>query len=149
MDPITVAVVIVASVVGLGILSWAINLGRNRPFTRDVPVFYASRWTKGNRIWPTQVAVFPNRVVRYTPRLFGHREETIGIDQVASVSVDSGMIFGDVIIETTGGSQAIRCHGHSKGEAEQIRSTITQAQGSQPGLRTQPQATVSRGTSSE
>ena len=148
MDPVSFFVLIVASLVGLGLLSLAVNLGRNRSFTSDVPVFRSSRWTKGNRIWPTQVAVFPNRVVRYTPRLFGHREETIGIDQVASVSVDSGLIFGDVLIETTGGSQAIRCHGHSKGEAEEIRRRITEAQGVQPRLRPQPQPTVSPGRTS-
>ena len=129
MEPITL---IVAAVVGLGLLSWAVNLSRNRPFTRDVPVFRASRWTKGNRIWPTQVAVFPDRVVRYTPRLFGHFEETIGIDQVASVSVDSGLLFGDVIIETTGGSQPIRCHGHRKGDAEEIRRQITATRAAHP-----------------
>jgi hypothetical protein len=125
MEPISITV---AGVVGLGLFCWATNLVRNRSFTRDVPVFRASRWTKGNRIWPTQVAVFPNRVVRYTPRLFGHFEETIGIEQVASVSVDSGLIFGDVIIETTGGSQPIRCHGHRRGDAEEIRRQITEAQ---------------------
>ena len=129
MEPITLTV---AAVVGLGLLCWAVNLGRNRAFTKDVPVFRASRWTKGNRIWPTQVAVFPQRVVRYTPRLFGHFEETIGIDQVASVSVDSSLIFGDVIIETTGGSQPIRCHGHRKHDAEEIRRRITEAQAGSP-----------------
>ena len=146
MEPITLTV---AAVVGLAVLCWAVNLGRNRPFTKDVPVFRASRWTKGNRIWPTQVAVFPNRVVRYTPRLFGHFEETIGIDQVASVSVDSSLIFGDVIIETTGGSQPIRCHGHLKRDAEEIRRQITEAQAGQPGLHPQPQPVVSRGRISE
>ena len=140
VEPITLTV---AAVVGLGVLSWAVNLGRNRLFTKDVPVFRASRWTKGNHIWRTQVAVFPNRVVRYTPRLFGHFEETIGIDQVASVSVDSSLIFGDVIIETTGGSQPIRCHGHFKGDAEDIRRQITEAQGVQPRLHPQPQPPVS------
>ena len=125
MEPISITV---AGVVGLGLFCWATNLVRNRSFTKDVPVFRASRWTKGNRIWPTQVAVFPNRVVRYTPRLFGHFEETIGIEQVASVSVDSGLIFGDVIIETTGGSQPIRCHGHRRRDAEEIRRLITDAQ---------------------
>ena len=124
MEPISITI---AGVVGLVLFCWATNLVRNRSFTKDVPVFRASRWTKGNRIWPTQVAVFPNRVVRYTPRLFGHFEETIGIEQVASVSVDSGLIFGDVIIETTGGSQPIRCHGHRRGDAEEIRRQITEA----------------------
>jgi hypothetical protein len=142
MEPMALTL---SAVAGLGLLSWAVNLAGNRPFTRDVPVFRASRWTKGNRVWPTQVAVFSNRVVRYTPRLFGHFEETIGIEQVASVSVDSSMIFGDVIIETTGGSQAIRCHGHTKGDAEQIRRRITEAQAGQPALGARLQPTASEG----
>src|SRR4030095_13846374 len=129
MDPFTIGIV---AIVGLVLLCWAVNLARNRSFTKEVPVFRGSRWTKGNRIWPTQVAVFANRVVRYTPRLFGHFEETIGIEQVASVSVNAGILFGDVIIETTGGSQPIRCHGHRKRDAEEIRGRITQAQASQP-----------------
>jgi hypothetical protein len=146
VDPITLAV---AALAGLVLLGWAVNLGRNRPFTKDVPVFRASRWTKGNRIWPTQVAVFPSRVVRYTPRLFGHFEETIGIDQVASVSIDSGLIFGDVIIETTGGSQSLRCHGHRRGDAEEIRRRITEAQAGTPRLDPQPQPAVSGRRTSE
>jgi hypothetical protein len=139
VEPITLAV---AAVAGLGALSWAVNYGRNRPFTKDVPVFRASRWTKGNRIWPTQVAVFPNRVERYTPRLLGHFEEAIGINQVASVSVDSSLIFGDVIIETTGGSQPIRCHGHRRRDAEEIRNRITETQAGSPRPARQVQPTV-------
>jgi hypothetical protein len=129
VEPITITV---ASVVSLGVLGWAINHARNRSFTTEVPVFRASRWTQGNRIWPTQVAVFPNRVVRWTPRLFGHFEETIATDQVASVSVDAGLVFGDVIIETTGGSQPIRCHGHRRRDAEEIRRRITETQAGRP-----------------
>jgi hypothetical protein len=128
MEPITLAIGVV---VAPAVLCGAVNYSRNRPFTKDVPVFRASRWTRGNRIWPTQVAVFPTRVVRYTPRLFGHFEETIAIDQVASVSVDAGLVFGAVIIETTGGSQPIRCHGHRRGDAEEIRRRITEAQAGQ------------------
>jgi hypothetical protein len=125
MDRITLAV---AAAVALLVLILLVTRGRNRFFTTDVRVFRASRWTSGNRIWPTQVAVFANRVVRFTPRLFGHFEETIAIDQVASVSVDSGLLFGDVVIETTGGSQPIRCHGHRRRDAAEIRRLITEAQ---------------------
>src|SRR6185295_14787334 len=102
MEPISLAA---AAAAAFFVFCWLVVLLRNRPFTDEVPVFKASRWTGGNRLWPTQVAVFPSRVVRYTPRLFGHFEETIAIDQVASVSVDAGLVFGDVIIETSGGSQ--------------------------------------------
>jgi hypothetical protein len=129
MEPVTL---VVATVVGLGALSGAVNRFRNRPFTREVPVFHASRWTAGNHVWPTQVAAFPRRIVRHTPRLFGHFEETISMDQVASVSVDAGLFFADLIIETTGGSQPIRCHGHRKRDAEEIRRRITEAQSTKP-----------------
>jgi hypothetical protein len=142
VEPITLA--IAAVVVGLGIFAWAVNYVRNRPFTGETRVFRASRWTKGNRIWPTQVAVFPNRVVRYTPRLFGHFEETVGIAQVASVSVDSSLLFGDVVIETTGGSQPIRCHGHTKADAEEIRRRLTNAPLVRPRPQLQPQPAVLR-----
>jgi hypothetical protein len=125
MDPVTISLLVVA---GLLVVAWAVQNGRNGPFTRDVPVFRASRLTRGNHLWRTQVAVFPDRVVRYAPRLFGHLEETIGIDQVASVSINSGLLFGDVIIETAGGSQPIRCRGHLRGDAEKIRRRITDAQ---------------------
>jgi hypothetical protein len=141
VEPITLAI---AVPVGLGIFCGAVNYARNRPFTKDVPVFRASRWTKGNHVWPTQVAVFPNRVVRYTPRLFGHFEETVGVAQVASVSVDSSLLFGDVVIETTGGSQPIRCHGHSKADAEEIRRRITDAPLVQPRRQLQPPSAASR-----
>jgi hypothetical protein len=129
MDPITIAIAVTGGL--LVLIYLAVRVG-NRLFTKDVPVFRASRWTRGNRIWPTQVAVFSNRVVRYTPRLIGHFEETIAIDQVASVSVDTGLLFGDVIIETTGGSQPIRCHGHRRRDAEEIRRRISDAQTARP-----------------
>lgn len=129
MEPVTL--VVVATVLGLGAI-WSLNQGRNRPFTNAVPVFHASRWTRGNRLWPTQVAVFPNRVVRYTLQPFGQFEEAIGIDQVASVRVHSRLIFSDVIIQTTEGARPIRCDGHRKADAEKIRRTIVEARARQP-----------------
>jgi hypothetical protein len=104
----------------------------SRPFTKDAAVFTASRWTSGNRIFPTQIAVYPTKVIRYTPKWVGHEEQTISIDQIASVRVSAGLLFADVIIETTGGSQPIVCHGHWKGDAEGIREKISEAQAARP-----------------
>ena len=100
----------------------------SRPFTNDAPVFAASRWTSGNHVFPTQVAVYPTKVIRYTPKWIGHEEQTISVDQIASVQIKAGMMFADVVIETTGGSQPIVCHGHWKGDAEGIREKISEAQ---------------------
>jgi hypothetical protein len=104
----------------------------SRPFTKDAAVFTASRFTSGNRIFPTQIAVYPTKVIRYTPKWIGHEEQTISIDQIASVRVSAGLLFADVIIETTGGSQPIVCHGHWKGDAEGIREKISEAQAARP-----------------
>jgi len=104
----------------------------SRPFTNDAPVFAASRWTSGNHVFPTQVAVYPTKVIRYTPKWIGHEEQTISVDQIASVQIKAGMMFADVVIETTGGSQPIVCHGHWKGDAEGIREKISEAQAARP-----------------
>jgi len=104
----------------------------SRPFTQDAAVFTASRWTSGNRIFPTQIAVYPTKVIRYTPKWVGHEEQTISVDQIASVRVSAGLLFADVIIETTGGSQPIVCHGHWKSDAEGIREKISAAQAARP-----------------
>jgi hypothetical protein len=129
---VEIVTLVVAASLGLGIIFSVVNHDRNRLFTKAVPVFRASRWTKGNRIWPAQVAVFPTRVVRYKMQPFGQFQEAIGIDQVATVSVHPRRFFGDVIISTIGGSQPIHCHGHRRRDAEAIRRRITEAQARQP-----------------
>ncbi len=128
MKPALKYVLIAAAI--LAVLWGGFVFMSSRPFTKDAPVFAASRWTAGNRLFPTQIAVYPDRVARYTPKWIGHEEQTISIDQIASVRVSAGFLFADVIIETTGGSQPIVCHGHWKSDAEGIRTKISEAQAS-------------------
>ena len=75
-----------------------------------------------------QVAVFPERIARYKPRFFGHTEDSISIDQIASVKVQAGVVFADVVIDTTGGSPPIVIHGLWKKDAERLRHLIGAAQ---------------------
>jgi hypothetical protein len=91
-------------------------------------VFRASRLSKGNRLFPTQVIITPHSVVHYTPQWIGKHEHSIHIAHVASVSIDTGLLFSDVIIETTGGSGSIRCAGHHKGDAVRMKQLIEQYQ---------------------
>jgi hypothetical protein len=107
-----------------------VALARNRRFLAqgDGEVFQASRLSSGNRLFPTQVAVTPRSVVRYKPRWLGHHEETIHIAQVASVTVNAHVLFSDVVIETTGGSEPIRCHGHRRGDATRMKALIEERQ---------------------
>lgn len=122
-----VALAVAVAVVALTV--WIV-VRKNRPFT-DGDVFRASRWTRGNRLFPTQVAVMPTSVIQHTPRWIGAHDESIHIAHIASVSVDTRFFFADVIIDTTGGVDPIRCHGHAKGDAAQMKTLIERYQSAQ------------------
>ncbi len=87
-------------------------------------VFKASRWTRGNLLFPTRIEVGPERVLRIKPRFFGSSEESIPITKVASVLISTGMLWSDIRIDSTGGSNPILSHGHSKVDAVAIRNVI-------------------------
>jgi hypothetical protein len=91
-------------------------------------VFRASRWSRGNHLFPTQVAITPENVVHYTPEWFGRREQSIHLAHVASVEIDTNLFFSNVVIETSGGSEPVRCHGHRKRDAVEIKRLIGQYQ---------------------
>ena len=90
--------------------------------------FSASRWTRGNRIFPTRIEVSPDRVTRIQPKWIGSTEESIAIPNVASVQIATGLMFSDIRIDSTGGSNPIESHGHTKGDARRIRELIEQYQ---------------------
>jgi hypothetical protein len=86
--------------------------------------FTASRWTKGNLWFPTRIVVSPLRVSRVKKRLFGSNEESISISQVASVKISTGIIWSNILIESTGGTDPITSHGHRKADALRIRDLV-------------------------
>jgi hypothetical protein len=100
---------------------------KGRPFTAG-DVFRASRMSRGNRLFPTQVLITPQSVVHFTPELFGRQEKSIHMAHIASVKIDTNLLFSDVLIETTGGSQPIVCHGHRKRDAVQMKALIEKYQ---------------------
>ena len=116
-----------AIVVAIAILVIVYVARKGRPFASG-DVFRASRLSSGNRIFPTQVAITPTSVVQFTPQWIGKLEETIHMAHVSSVKIDTGVLFSDVLIETSGGSHPIRCHGHRKGDAVQIKALIERFQ---------------------
>jgi hypothetical protein len=98
---------------------------------RRVPgdhVFRASRLSSGNHLFPTQVGVTPTSIVHYTPRWLGRSEQSIHMAHVASVRVDSGLLFADVLIESSGGADPVRCHGHHKRDARDMKRLIEEFQ---------------------
>jgi hypothetical protein len=87
-------------------------------------IFVASRWTRGNLLFPTRILVTAQRVSRIKPRLFGSNEESIGISQVASVHISTGILWSNILIESTGGTDPITSHGHRKADAQRMRDLI-------------------------
>jgi hypothetical protein len=96
---------------------------KGRPFSKG-DVFRASRMSSGNRLFPTQVAISPTSVVHYTPEWFGRLEHSMHMAHVASVRIDTNLMFSDVYIETTGGASPIKCHGHRKADAVRMKELI-------------------------
>lgn len=119
---IALAVVLVVLVAG-ALLIWY----KGRPFAEG-HVFRASRLSAGNRLLPVQVLITPTSVVHYTPQWVGKLEHSIHMAHVASVRIDTNMLFSDVFIETTGGVNPIRCTGHGKKDAVRMKALIEEYQ---------------------
>jgi hypothetical protein len=94
----------------------------------DHHVFTACRLSSGNLIFPVRIEVNQNRVTRIKPRLFGSNEESIAISKVASVNIQTGLIWSDIRIDSAGGSNPIVSHGHLKDDARAIRDLIERFQ---------------------
>ena len=90
--------------------------------------FSASRWTQGNFLFPTKLVVSPQRVSRVKSRLFGSNEESIAMSKVASVHISTGVLWSEIRIESTGGTDPITSHGHRKADAQRIRDLIERYQ---------------------
>jgi hypothetical protein len=111
---------VLAAVAGLLVLFlWY----KGRPLPGE-HVFRASRFSRGNLWFPTQVSVTPMAVIHYTPELFGGREHSMHISHVASVLIDRNLFFSDVLIESSGGASPVRCHGHRKADAVEMKRLI-------------------------
>jgi hypothetical protein len=107
----------------LGLWVWR----KGRPFAAG-DVFRASRISSGNHLFPTQVLITATTVVQYTPRWIGREEETIHMAHIASVKIETGLILSNVLIETSGGTDPIVCHGHRKGDATRMKTLIERYQ---------------------
>ena len=97
-----------------------------------VESFKASRFTKGNFLFPTVIEVTDTAVVRRLRRWFTVNEMSIHLQRVASVRIETGLMWSDILIESTGGSDSIASHGHTKSDAKRIKELIEAAQSSQP-----------------
>ena len=91
--------------------------------------FKASRWTRGNFLFPTVIEVTDKAVVRHKRSWFSRDEMSISITKVASVHIKTGIWWSDILIESSGGADPLASHGHRKADARRIRELIEEAQG--------------------
>jgi hypothetical protein len=110
---------------------------KGQPFMAG-DVFRASRLSRGNRLFPTQVGITPTSVVQYQPRWIGKQEEVIHMAHIASVKIDTGALLSNVLIESSGGTDPILCHGHTKGDAVRMKALIERYQTDQFQARGKP-----------
>lgn len=123
-DAVWLAAIVVGAFAGLAVLFFWFK-GRRMPGEH---VFRARRLSRGNFLFPTQVAVTPTAVIHYTPEYVGGREHSMHISHVASVLIDRNLFFSDVLIESSGGTSPVRCHGHSKRDAVEMKRLIEKYQ---------------------
>ena len=86
--------------------------------------FQASRWTTGNVLFPTVIEVTDKAVVRRKRSWFSVDEMSMSIFKVASVHIKTGMVWSDILIESSGGSDPLASHGHSKSDARRIKELV-------------------------
>jgi hypothetical protein len=94
-----------------------------------VETFKASRWTTGNFLFPTIIEVSEKAVVRRKRHFFRLDEISISMAKVASVHIKTGLIWAEIVIESSGGSDPLTSIGHTKEDARRIRDLIESYQG--------------------
>ncbi len=92
--------------------------------------FKASRWTRGNFLFPTVIEVTDKAIIRHKRSWLRKDEISISLAKVASVHIQTGLVWSDILIESSGGTDPLKSHGHSKADARRIRELIENIQGS-------------------
>ncbi len=84
----------------------------------------ASRWSKGNRIFPTEIILEASGLTIRVPGIFNSKSEFMEYSYISSVSVNTPLIGFSTLVFYTSGSQ-VSAHGFTKKEAKIIQETIT------------------------
>ena len=87
-------------------------------------IFHASRWTRGNFLFPTVIEVTDKSVMRRKRSWFNVDEMSITISKVASIHITTGILWSKILIESSGGSDPMESHGHTKADARRIKDLI-------------------------
>ena len=72
-----------------------------------------------NLLFPQELIITEGQVTILQKQIIGYKKSLIDIDNIASVSVNTGLLFSDIIIETYGG-MSFRVDGFSRSDASII-----------------------------
>jgi hypothetical protein len=89
----------------------------------------ASRWTRGNFLFPTVIEVTDQTLIRTKRDWWKVSETTMHLSRIASVHIEKGLCFADLRIESSGGGDDILSHGHWKRDAERVQALVQDWQG--------------------
>ncbi len=92
-----------------------------------MPIFVASRLSgNDNSIFPDRIEIddVTGDITYYKGTIIGYRKSFVARGSMGGVRISSGLIFADVVIESTGGMQ-IRACGFTKKDARQIFALLS------------------------
>lgn len=89
-----------------------------------MPTFVASRLSgSDNSLFPDKLEIDAINVTYYKGTVIGYRSTVIARANIASVHIGSGLLFADIVIETTGGKE-MRVSGFKKRDAQAIMALL-------------------------
>ncbi len=91
-------------------------------------IFRASRWTKGNLLFPTYIIVDDKSVDRRKGSWFRLDEIDMTISKVAPLHIQTGLTLAESCYHNSGGTDPLASHGHRKDDARRIKELIENAQ---------------------
>ncbi|MDY6036601.1 MAG: PH domain-containing protein [Paludibacteraceae bacterium] len=87
--------------------------------------FKASHITSGNMLFPDKLEIDDEKVTFYKAKLIGHESTVIQRSAIGSVSLNAGLLFADIIIETKGGQRTV-ANGFTRSDAKRIQQLLIQ-----------------------
>ena len=87
--------------------------------------FTASHITSGNMLFPDKLEIDDEKVTFYKAKLIGHESTVIQRSAIGSVSLNVGLFFADIIIETKGGQRTV-ANGFTRSDAKRIQQLLIQ-----------------------
>lgn len=87
--------------------------------------FIASRISSGeNAVFPDKIEIDKTKVIYYKGTIVGYKSIVIKRHRIASVRIGAGLLFADIIIESTGGGPII-ARGFVKSDAKRIVALLS------------------------